>query len=173
MRLTPKRCYPVNKGDLSAARRAGKSARIASRCASLASLQMVISSIVRPQPVQRPRAASKVQILVQGESTFTARWLLRNRKQRGTLILRRSGIKQRRRLKMLIRQGYIIQSCNIKCPELNLARRLSCLFKRDRINIKRIIAFIEDIRRELHLNAVISNDHALLTRNRFEQGLVC
>lgn len=164
---------PVNKADFSAARRAGKSARIASRCASLAPLHIAISSIVRPQPVHRSRAASNVQIFVQGESTFTAQWLLRNRKQSGTLIFRRSGIKQRRRLEMLIRQCDVVQSCEIKSPELNLARRLSRLFKRDRVNIKRIIALIEDVGRELHLNPVVSGYDALLKRNRFEQGLVC
>lgn len=72
-RLTAKRCHPVNDDDLSAARRAGSSSRIAARCCWLASPQIVISARVRPHPPQKPLGASKLQILVQGESLFIQR----------------------------------------------------------------------------------------------------
>jgi hypothetical protein len=62
--------YPVNDDDFSMARRAGSSARIARRCATLAAPQIAISSSVRPHPAQSSLALSMAQIFVQGESIF-------------------------------------------------------------------------------------------------------
>jgi hypothetical protein len=51
------------------ARRSGSAATIATRSASLASGQRVISSTVRAQPAHQPLRRSMVQTLLQGEAT--------------------------------------------------------------------------------------------------------
>lgn len=56
--------------------------------------------------------------------------------------------------------------------KLNLTRRLPRLLKRDRIDIKRVVAPVEDVGRELHLYPIVSGHHALFKRNRFKQSLV-